>query len=31
MSCKFSGDGQEIVAVTKGAEVLCYDLVSNRM
>lgn len=31
MSIKFSGDTREIVAGTKGAEVLVYDLVSNRV
>lgn len=31
MSLKFSGDNKEIVAGTKNAEVLVYDLVSNRV
>lgn len=31
MSVKFSGDTREIVAGTKGAEVMVYDLVSNRV
>lgn len=31
MSLKFSGDSREIVAATKQAEVLVYDLISNRL
>ena len=31
MSIKFSGDTREIVAGTKSAEVLVYDLISNRV
>jgi WD repeat-containing protein 23 len=31
MSCKFSGDGKQIVCGTKAAEVLLYDLVSGRL
>ena len=31
MSIKFSGDTKEIVAGSKNAEVLIYDLVSNRV
>jgi WD repeat-containing protein 23 len=31
MSIKFSGDTKEILAGTKGAEVLVYDLISNRV
>lgn len=31
MSIKFSGDGKDLVGGTKGGEVLCYDLNSNRM
>jgi len=31
MSVKFSGDTKEIVAGTKGADFLVYDLISNRV
>jgi hypothetical protein len=31
MSIKFSGDNKEIVAGTKSAEVLVYDLIANRL
>ena len=31
MSAKFSGDGKEIIGGTKGAELVCYDLLANRV
>lgn len=31
MSCKFSGDGKELVGGSKGNEIVCYDLVANRV
>mmetsp|Transcript_31970 Transcript_31970/g.31253 ORF Transcript_31970/g.31253 Transcript_31970/m.31253 type:complete len:112 (+) Transcript_31970:793-1128(+) len=31
MSLKFSGDTREILAGTKGASILVYDLISNRV
>ncbi len=31
LSAKYSGDGKEIVAGTKSAEIICYDLVANRV
>ena len=31
MSLKFSGDTKEIVAATKAADILIYDLISNRV
>lgn len=31
MSCKFSGDGKEIIGGSKSGEIVCYDLVSNRV
>lgn len=30
LSCKFSGDGKEIVGGSKAGEIICYDLVANR-
>ena len=30
MSLKFSGDGKQVVAGTKGADIILYDLVSGR-
>jgi WD repeat-containing protein 23 len=31
LSCKISGDGKEIVGGSRGGEIVCYDLVSNRV
>lgn len=31
MSLKFSGDTKEIVAATKAADILIFDLISNRV
>jgi len=31
LSCKFSGDGKEIVGGSKDGEIVCYDLTQNKV
>jgi WD repeat-containing protein 23 len=31
LSCKFSGNGKELVGGNKAGEIACFDLVANRV
>ncbi len=31
MSCKYSGDGKELIGGSKSGEIVCYDLVANKV